>query len=78
MAAGGSKGEVGIWDVEENEAISTHFTPYLDKTRVGEEPVDDEMEEEEKGGDSDDSDEEEKKARAKQEARLKKKEIKDK
>jgi hypothetical protein len=34
LAAGGSKGEIGIWDTEENEATSSHFTPFLDKKLI--------------------------------------------
>ena len=34
LAAGGSKGELAVWDVEENETIAKHFTPTLDKTKV--------------------------------------------
>lgn len=29
LAAGGSKGEVAIWDTEESEAIERHFKPFL-------------------------------------------------
>lgn len=29
IAAGGSKGELAVWDIEENEAISKHFSPNL-------------------------------------------------
>lgn len=29
LAAGGSKGEVAIWDTEESEAIEKHFKPFL-------------------------------------------------
>ena len=36
LAAGGSKGEVAVWDIEENDTISKHFTPFLDKSRVTE------------------------------------------
>jgi periodic tryptophan protein 1 len=57
LAAGGSKGEVAVWDIEENETISKHFTPYLDKATVPEEDFDDEADQE------DDSEEEEAKRR---------------
>lgn len=30
LAAGGSKGELAIWDISENQAINAHFTPTLD------------------------------------------------
>ena len=29
LAAGGSKGEVAIWDTEESDAIEKHFKPFL-------------------------------------------------
>lgn len=29
IAAGGSKGDLAVWDIEENEAISKHFSPNL-------------------------------------------------
>ena len=44
LAAGGSKGEVVVWDTEENEKVRSHFTPFLDKSRVVEAPEDDNME----------------------------------
>lgn len=31
LAAGGSQGEVAIWDTEESEAIEKHFKPSLSK-----------------------------------------------
>ncbi len=31
LAAGGSKGEVAIWDTEESAEVESHFRPYLDK-----------------------------------------------
>jgi hypothetical protein len=31
LAAGGSKGELGVWDIEENDKIKDTFTPFLDK-----------------------------------------------
>ena len=34
LAAGGSKGEIAVWDTEENEAISKHFESFLDKSKV--------------------------------------------
>ena len=36
LAAGGSKGEVAVWDTEENETLAAHFTPFLDKSCVAE------------------------------------------
>lgn len=30
LAAGGQKGEVAIWDTEEDKALRAHFTPFLD------------------------------------------------
>ena len=30
VAAGGSKGEVAIWDTQESEAVDKHFKPFLD------------------------------------------------
>lgn len=53
LAAGGSKGEVAVWDTEESEAIAKHFS--IDKTLASEvmieesdEELDDEEESEEK------------------------------
>ena len=68
LAAGGSKGEVAIWDTEEQEAISQHFSPFLDKTRLPEEQFDDEPEEiapAQVEEDVDESEEEEKKQKKK-------------
>lgn len=31
LAAGGSKGELAVWDTEESEKVKEHFTPFLDK-----------------------------------------------
>lgn len=31
LAAGGSKGELAVWDIEENEKVSSHFS--LDKSK---------------------------------------------
>lgn len=33
LAAGGSKGELAIWDVQENEVISKHFSSHLDASK---------------------------------------------
>jgi len=32
LAAGGSKGEIAVWDTEENENLQKHFTPFIDST----------------------------------------------
>ena len=40
LAAGGSKGEIAVWDTEENETIAKHFSPNLDKAFVVEAEVD--------------------------------------
>lgn len=32
LAAGGSRGEVAVWDSEENDKVKEHFTPFLDST----------------------------------------------
>lgn len=53
LAAGGSKGEVAVWDTEESEAISTHFAPTLDRSTFSEAVIDDEEEEEEEADSSD-------------------------
>lgn len=63
LAAGGSKGEVAVWDVEENETIAKHFAPALDKTTITEIVQDSEEEEEDDEEDSDG--EEEKKPKTK-------------
>ena len=34
LAAGGSKGELAVWDIEENETIAKHFAPFIDKTKM--------------------------------------------
>ena len=31
LAAGGSKGEIAVWDTEESEKIKEHFAPFLEK-----------------------------------------------
>ncbi len=51
LAAGGSKGEVAVWDTEENENLSKHFTPFLDTTKLPEQG--DDSDEELKDGDED-------------------------
>ena len=61
LAAGGSKGEIAVWDIEENEQVKTHFSTSLRKDVVIDEPEEDEednfMDEE----DDDEDSEEEKK-----------------
>ena len=60
LAAGGSKGEIAVWDTEENEQVKAHFSTNIRKDIVIEEPEDDEdnfMDEE----DQDDEDSEEEK-----------------
>lgn len=39
LAAGGSKGEVAVWDTEENETLAAHFGSTLDKSCIPEEDV---------------------------------------
>lgn len=51
LAAGGSKGDLAIWDTEENEAIKKIFSPNLeiiDKDAEEDEMENDSEEEEEK------------------------------
>jgi hypothetical protein len=31
LASGGQKGEVAIWDTEEDKTLKDHFSHYLDK-----------------------------------------------
>ena len=54
---------MAVWDSEENESISKHFTPFLDKTRIPEAHIDDSEEEDKNSGGEEevDSDQEEKK-----------------
>lgn len=40
LAAGGSKGEVAVWDTEENEILAAHFGSTLDKSCIPEEDAD--------------------------------------
>ena len=54
LASGGSRGEVAIWDTEENDKVAEHFAPFLDKSKLPEESYDDEPEEVDE--DMDDSD----------------------
>jgi WD40 repeat protein len=66
LAAGGSKGEVAVWDIEENDTIGKHFTPFLDKSRVPVQ-IENESDEEDKQSNDDDSDKEEKKKKDRKE-----------
>lgn len=34
LAAGGQKGEVAIWDTEEDKAVKTRFRPFLSETAI--------------------------------------------
>jgi len=63
LAAGGSKGEVAVWDTEESEALSKHFTPFLDNNKVTElgGTIDKDEDIEENEDEEADSDEEESK-----------------
>jgi hypothetical protein len=62
---------VAVWDSEENESISKHFTAFLDKTRIPEAHIDDSEEEDKNSGGEEevDSDQEEKKKAKKKELR---------
>lgn len=55
LAAGGSKGEIAVWDTEENETIAKHFEPTLDKTTFEHVEIS-ESEEEEKSSDEEAAD----------------------
>lgn len=46
LAAGGSKGEIGVWDTEESDVIGKHFATTLDKSTLAT-AVEEESEEEE-------------------------------
>lgn len=72
LAAGGSKGELAVWDTEEQEKVATHFTPFLDKSKVTEQ-FDDEDPEEADADDMEDSEEEEKQSKKKEKAKKVKK-----
>lgn len=61
LAAGGSKGEVAVWDTEENESIAKHFEPTLDKTTFAENGAEEEEEEEDMSDDGSSDGEERKK-----------------
>jgi len=61
LAAGGSKGEVAIWDCEESEAIKSHFSANLDPNAPKEPKIElGEGEEDDKNSDFEDMDSEEK------------------
>ena len=63
LAAGGSKGEIGVWDVEENETIAKHFASTLDTSVLdSQEHFDDEEDENEESSE----DEKVKKPKSKQ------------
>jgi periodic tryptophan protein 1 len=55
LAAGGSKGELAVWDTEENENLSKHFTPFIDPTKVAGKVVESDSDDEESKGDDDSS-----------------------
>jgi len=60
LAAGGSKGEVAIWDCEESEQISSHFKGNLDPTAPKEPKIKlGEGEEDDKNSDFEDMDSDE-------------------
>ena len=61
LAAGGSKGEVAVWDTEENEKIAQHFAAFVDKSKIPEQNYDDEEEKDEM---EEDSEEEKKKVKS--------------
>lgn len=63
LAAGGSKGEVAVWDTEENEGIAKHFS--VDKTKVPEHVEEEEDEEDVEEGDEDSEEEKKPKKAAK-------------
>ena len=71
LAAGGSKGEVAVWDIEENETIGKHFAPFLDKSKVPEQPLPESDNEEEDKESDEDSDREERKKKERKEKREK-------
>jgi len=66
VAAGGSQGELAIWDVSETKAIEKHFKEYLiagsyDASDYNKDAVDDDyesMDEDEDGNEDDMQDEE--------------------
>jgi WD40 repeat protein len=61
LAAGGSKGEVAVWDTEESEGISKTFGGSIDKSTLVETPIEEEEEEDEEQESSDDEDKKSKK-----------------
>lgn len=65
LAAGGSKGEIAVWDTEESESVAKHFSSFLDKTLVPEDIVDDDEMDDEVMDDSSDDGEEVKKSEKK-------------
>jgi periodic tryptophan protein 1 len=61
LAAGGSKGEVAVWDTEESEGISKTFGGSIDKSTLVETPIEEEEEEDEEQESSDDENKKSKK-----------------
>lgn len=72
LAAGGSKGELAVWDTEENEAIAKHFTPFLDKSKIPEEDLDDAADDDNMGDESEDEKDEKKQKKIKKNKKLSK------
>lgn len=73
LAAGGSKGEIAVWDSEENEQIKAHFTPFLDKSSIPAENLVEEEESEEEQDNDMESDEEDLKVKQKKNRKEQKK-----
>ena len=61
LAAGGSKGELAVWDTEENDKVKEYFTPFLDKRFARQSAEEQDEEEEEKQMEDDDEESEEEK-----------------
>jgi periodic tryptophan protein 1 len=72
LAAGGSKGEVAVWDIEESETIAKHFTPFLDKSTLAASGFEEESEEEEDGEEEDSDEDKKKPVTKKKQAKVKK------
>eukprot|EP00347_Sterkiella_histriomuscorum_P014628 403360154 len=72
LAAGGSKGELAVWDTEESDKIKEHFTPFID-SKYQKAKNDEEEEEVEMAGDE--SDEEEKKSSSKKDKKVAKSKV---
>lgn len=73
LAAGGSKGEIAVWDTEEDEKISKHFAPHLDKSLVPEDVAAEEEEEEVENAEEDMESEDEKEIKKKKPKKVNKK-----